>query len=322
MASQQLPEAKDQHYIPKFYLKGFTDKDGVLWVCERFKPIRSSKPKLEAHRPDYYSHTEKGERDETAENALEEIESRAAPIIRKLANPQYVPTPENANHLIVFVGFMFARVPSWRENLDRVAAQVARQTQVELAQDNQKFRQLYANVERSTGRSVTIEAEELRQFILKGDYELVQKSMTFNLAAMFITAVSLIRELEGYGMQIFHAPEGMFYLTSDSPVYTIQPDGSGQATVGMGFGWPDVEVYFPLNKRACLRMRRGIQAGARVAEEGRVKEINNLVMATAARYLYSSEGHRRIARLFNERGCKVQPGKNAFMSKPRPYEFI
>lgn len=318
MASQQLPEAKDQHYIPKFYLKGFTDKEGVLWVCERFKPIRASKPRLEAHRPDYYSHTEKGDRDETAENKLEEIESRVAPIIRKLANPKYVLTPENAGHLVIFVGFMFARVPSWRENLDRIAAQLTRETQLQLAQDEQKFHQLCADVERSTGKSLTVEAEELRQFILKGDYELVQKSMAFNLTAMFVTALSAIRELETYGMQVFHAPEGRFFLTSDSPVYTIRPDAKGQATLGMGFGWPDVEVYFPLNKRACLRMRRGIQAGGRIAEEGRVKEINDLIMATASRYLYSSEGHRRIARLFDERGCKVQPGKNAFMSKPQP----
>jgi Protein of unknown function (DUF4238) len=64
-------EAKAQHYIPKFYLKGFTDEQGKLWVCEKFKPIRDSKPKLEAHRPDYYTHAEQGERDETAEEYIE-----------------------------------------------------------------------------------------------------------------------------------------------------------------------------------------------------------------------------------------------------------
>jgi Protein of unknown function (DUF4238) len=61
----QAPKAKAQHYIPKFYLKGFTDKQGKLWVCEKFKPVRDSKPKLEAHRPDYYTHADWGERDET-----------------------------------------------------------------------------------------------------------------------------------------------------------------------------------------------------------------------------------------------------------------
>src|SRR5690349_313567 len=107
-------EAKDQHYIPKLYLKGFTDKNGVLWVYEKFKPIRASTPRDEAHRPDYYTHSETGERDESVEGVLEKVESRVAPVLRKLANSQYVLTPENASHLIAFVSFMFARVPSWR----------------------------------------------------------------------------------------------------------------------------------------------------------------------------------------------------------------
>src|ERR1700747_3225075 len=103
-------QAKAQHYIPKFYLKGFTDKEGTLWVCEKFKPIRPSKPKNEANRPDYYSHSEKGERDETAEDVLKDVESQSAPIIRKLANPQYTLTPENAGRVVLFIAFLFARV--------------------------------------------------------------------------------------------------------------------------------------------------------------------------------------------------------------------
>jgi len=31
-------------------------------------------------------------------------------------------------------------------------------------------------------------------------------------------------------------------------VYTLLPDGNGQATSGMRFGWSGVEVYFPLNR--------------------------------------------------------------------------
>ena len=58
-------EPKAQHYIPTFYLKGFTDRNRVLWVYEKFKPPRASKAKDEAHRPDYYTHSEQGERDET-----------------------------------------------------------------------------------------------------------------------------------------------------------------------------------------------------------------------------------------------------------------
>src|SRR2546423_814977 len=133
------PATKAQHYIPKFYLKGFADKQGALWVYEKFKPLRKSKPKHEAHHPDYYTHAEDGERDETAEDVLKKVESQVAPVILKLANPQYVLTPKTAGDLVLFVAFMFARVPSWREHLDKITAEIARVKQLSTARDKQKF---------------------------------------------------------------------------------------------------------------------------------------------------------------------------------------
>jgi Protein of unknown function (DUF4238) len=309
-------EAKAQHYIPKFYLKGFTDEQGKLWVCEKFKPIRDSKPKLEAHRPDYYTHAEQGERDETAENILKQAESRAAPIVRKLANPQYKLTPENAGRVVIFIAFMFARVPSWREHLDNVAAQIARDGIVKTANDKEKFYRTWAELEKENGKPLGMEPEKLRQYILKGEYDLKQGSTGFNLGAMFTSAFSAVRKLATMGYQALYAPEGSVFLTSDSPVFTLQPDGKGQATIGVGFGWENVEVYFPLNKRACFMMKKGIQPQGQIIEAGRVDLINKVTMASTAQYLYSSQGFRKIARLFDEHGWRIRAGKNAFMSRP------
>jgi hypothetical protein len=315
-------EAKAQHYIPESYLKGFTDKQGSLWVCERFKPIRESKPKLEANLPDYYTHADNGERDETAENVLMQAESRAAQIVRKLANPQCKLTPEDAGRVVIFIAFMFARVPSWRENLDNVAAQVAPERIVKTASEKKEFYRIWADLEKKNGKPLGMEPEKLRQYILKGEYDLKQGSKGFNLGAMFTSAFSAVKQLATMGYQALYAPEGSFFLTSDSPVFTLQPDGTGQATIGVGFGWENVEVYFPFNKRACFMMKKGIQPKGKIIEAGRVDLINKVTMATAARCLYSSRGFNRIARLFDEHGCKIRPGKNAFMNRPPSPEEV
>lgn len=322
-APRGLDESKAQHYIPEFYLKGFTDKRKVLWVCERFKPIRESKPKEEANRPDYYSHSENGERDETFEDVLAKVESQAAPIVRKMANPQYSLTLENASHLILFIGFTFARVPAWRELLDKVAAKIAKDSQLELARDKDKYYESLKIFEKATGTVLKMGYEELRQFTLKGEFEIEQKSAGFNLHAMFNSAISIVNQLKMYGYESLYAPKGKFFVSSDSPVFTVHPDGDGTATVGMGFGWPDTEVFFPLNKRTCFRMVRGIQAQAKVLKPERVDQINNLTMATATRYLYSCEGYRRIGRLFDERGCKIRFGRDAFrLERPSSYRIL
>jgi hypothetical protein len=85
---------------------------------------------------------------------------------------------------------------------------------------------------------------------------------------------------------------------------------------------PGVELYFPLNKKSCLRMKKGIEPKGRMAEGGRLDEINGMIMTTAVRYLYSHQGHRRIGRIFDERGCKVKAGVNAFMAQPGPTQKL
>lgn len=316
MTTAPASEPKAQHYIPKFYLKGFADRHKTLWVCERFKPIRSSKAKDEAHRPDYYTVTEQSHRNETAEDILKEVESRAAPIICKLANPQYTLTRENASHVIMFVAFLFARLPSWREYLNNLSVQLAWKMLLRAVGDKEEFHKTCAAIEKEQGNSLG-DPEEFRQAVLNRGFD-IEQSKAHNLGSMCLSACSIAKSLATMGYQAFYAPQGRFFLTSDSPVWTLQPDGAGEAAVGIGFGWDNVEVYCPLNKRTCFRMKRGIEPMGRVIEEGRVDEINRVTMATAVQYLYSSESHRRIARLFDERGCKVQVGKNAFMSNPQP----
>jgi hypothetical protein len=319
-----MPEPKAQHYVPQFYLKGFTDKNKVLWVCEKFKPIRPSKPKEEAHRPDYYTHVSEEERNELTEDILMGLESRAAPIILKLANPQYILTPENAAQVIMFVAFLFARVPSWRENLDNMASELAMNMLQRAVSDKEKFYQTCAEMEKSNGKKLGLDLEELRQDVLQKRFN-IKQSPAFNLGSMVMSAVNIAKELAAWGYEALYAPEGSFFITSDSPVYTIQPDGNGMASIGMGFGWQNVEVYCPLNKRTCFRLKKGIKPRGVFVDSDHVDQINTLLMMTATQYLYSSQGHRRIARLFDERGCKVQAGKNAFLSasaaaklRPRP----
>jgi hypothetical protein len=247
---------------------------------------------------------------------LKDIESVAAPIIRKLANPHYELTPDNAGRLYMFVASMFARVPSWREYVNDAAAEIAKRIQQQSAKEKEKFHGWCAEFERKTGRSLPVGYEELRQLVLKGDYTIEQQSNAFSLGAMFKSAFTVANELKSYGYEVMYAPEGKVFLTSDSPVFTVQPDRTGQANIGMGFGWLGVEVYFPLNKRACLRLRRGAEPSAIGISENILQQVNNVVMATASRHLYSSEGYRRIARLFDERGCKIRPGKQSFMTTP------
>jgi hypothetical protein len=168
-------------------------------------------------------------------------------------------------------------------------------------------------MERDTGKPLRIDFETLRQYILKGEYKIIQTSVAYNLGHMFNSVFTVAEELQHFGYEVLHAPREKVFVTSDSPVFTLEPDPNGQASIGVGFRSPRVEVFFPLNKRACLKLKRGVGRAIREIGERLLHQINCVTMVNATQYLYSSEGQRRISRLFDQWGCKIKPGTNAFM---------
>jgi Protein of unknown function (DUF4238) len=159
-------------------------------------------PKHEAHRPDYYTHSEHGFRDESAEAELRKMESLAGPIISKLGNPQYQMTREKAAHLFVFVAFMFVRVPSWREHLDKTFVEMVGKNQLARARDKAGFHQTCREMEQETGKPLGMDAEELRQYILTGEYEIEQTSDAFSLGGMFTSGLAVMDELQKFGFEV------------------------------------------------------------------------------------------------------------------------
>lgn len=307
--------ARAHHYVPKFYLKGFTDKDGSVWVYEKGKPPRESSPKKEANREEYYTFDDRGYADSHIEVALSHAESIVAPIIRKLANPQFKITDAQRGELYAFVAMTFVRVPAWREFLDRRAAELMKKVTKDRAADKERF---YADCKEYQEQSgATFDIEEMRQWAIKGEYEVQQKSLGYNLRVMF-QACNTITEMlvKYYGHVVLYAPSDTFFLTCDNPVATILPDQDRMGFVGVGFGWKQTHIIFPLNKRACLVLQRGASGEQQLATERRVQQTNDLMMAVAQQYVYAPAGYRRISRLFDERGCKVRYGENAFMSTP------
>jgi hypothetical protein len=308
--------AEDQHYIPRSYLKGFTENK-VLWVCEQGKSIRRSKPKDEAHRPDFYTYERDGKRDDSTERTLQKVESLIAPTLQKIGNPQFQLTDTARNELYYFTAIMFARVPAWRSHLDSLFSTIAKETHMKLAENKEAFYASLKKYENSTGEKLGKDYEELRQYILKGEYDIKQTSVGYELLSMFKSIQNVAEMLVEYDFQLLYAPKDHYYVTSDSPVMTILPQPGKQAYMGVGFGLKNTEAWFPLNKRVCLRLKRSLKRPEKDELSPKaLVSLNQSFMANAHRYLYSPQGYKRTARLFDQFGCKSKAGVNAFMLTP------
>jgi hypothetical protein len=309
----------DHHYVPKFYLKGFTGDKGALWVYEKGKnKPRESKPKNEGHRENYYSFADRGCLDDSTEKILSRTESIVAPTIRKLGNPQFKMSDQQCSELYSFVSLMFVRVPAYREFLNSMAARMMKAYSQQQARDPEKFYASMKEFEAKTGQSVG-DLEKLRKFAASDDYSVTQQSDGYNLLLTFRSGLAIAEIFEReFRHDIYYAAQGCFFMTCDNPIVTIEPDTDGRAWVGMGVGRPRTEVIFPLNKRACLIMSRRGRGLQGPASPVRTRQINEMIMAASQKFVYGPQGTRRIARIFNERGCFLKYGENAFLGDPPP----
>jgi hypothetical protein len=86
-------------------------------------------------------------------------------------------------------------------------------------------------------------------------------------------------------------------------------------TFGFGLDWPGVHVLFPLNKRACLRLRRSAAGTSRQISAIVVTEINKFTMFCATSKIYMSAEDDGVRAFFDQWGCNIKPGVNAFMTR-------
>jgi hypothetical protein len=111
-----------QHFIPKFYLAGFTANgrlNGGFYVRTEGAGWQRSTPKREACEDDFYRVDMAGEDPNKYEDLLEGIETRAATVIRMIDEQHTLPVGKDFETLLAFVKALTARVPIARRLAER-----------------------------------------------------------------------------------------------------------------------------------------------------------------------------------------------------------
>jgi len=173
------------------------------------------------------------------------MESLVAPVIRKLANPQFKMNEHQVGELYAFVAITYVRVPAWREYADTLFGLLLKDRCRKSARNREEFFEDLKEFEDLTGDSVG-DYEKAREFLLSGKFTITQNSTAFNLGMTLESGLKIAEVfLKEYKRDIYYAPADMFFMTCDNPTVTMEPDFRGGAFGGVGVGRPRTEVVFP-----------------------------------------------------------------------------
>jgi hypothetical protein len=263
-----MSQPRKHHYVPKFYLAGFTDNqiaDGDLHIVDTSRlKTWVAKPKEAAHQRDFHEVEIGPETDPMAvEKILGQCEGKWSTVLRNVLEKLSLPNDDTFGDLMMFVAFMAVRVPRIRETISNFLDEVRRK---------EEFARKWLEQQGHQVESAT-----------ENDFD--KFDQTWHVRQMIRMAIKLgpWLSLRQWNLWIAEdqAPD---LICSDSPVVPIWAIPIS-GPYSPGFGTPNTVVSMPLSRRVAMVSMLEVNVGPRTLGRNEVAQLNSTT-GMYARQLY------------------------------------
>ena len=275
------------HYLPQFYLAGFTDKgtkEGRLWVFDQETlSQRIAKPDDVAVECNLYRLDPARQSPLAVEReVLATIESKAAPVIRSIVANQRMPDGEDYIALMTFLAAMVVRIPRLRNQDYKVMSEFV-----------ERGKKISEWLKEHPGETISLPptpgAERGPSLEKLASVTESKDKFTHELyvPSMLSVIPRLVPYLAARQWTIWVAPSGdAEFVCSDSPIF-LQWITPVSAFYSPGFGLANTYLTFPLSNRVALAATFEIQGETLKASIQQVAAINTSTALSSERFIYS-----------------------------------
>ena len=298
-----------QHYLSKFYLKGFAQSERVAVFDRTTGFVASRTPKKTATLEHSYTFIDESNRQRFEIEALfSTVESKAAAPLRSAICKLSLNSADR-EHLAQFVAMHAIRTPAaFAESRSVLEKVEAAKLKLIVSSPDAAY-----NLMKESKRELTNEAELRSQAatlfkLVSGNQIGVRVPDEKARAAALKEWDSVARTMLARVWTVVHAPTGSEFITSDSPVVLSPLPGTEH--LPLGFGSLHTRVIFPLSRTAGLVMdgdeRRTRHANVRADQ---VEHFNGVVAADCYRYVIAGSADllKKTASALNLKGTKWTP---------------
>lgn len=281
-----IPRA--HHYLPQFYLKGFSCEDR-LWVYDRYqKEFREQTPKNLAVVNDYYTFKDaNGNKNTDLETFFAAIEGKASPVIKKVEKRDLI-TDEERDILASLVASFMVRVPDFEKTTDEYNDKMLRQMSKFMYCDEKHTKIIIDNYERDTGEKLDISPAELMRFVHEDNYR-IKVDRAFHLRVMFDSGKVTAHLLRQMDWVFIYAPMKSSFITTDNPFMLIPP-AEYNKFFGVGVLTKGATKFVPLSQNVAVLIRdMGNKIEGANPNRNLVKMLNYRVAANSDRFVIARD---------------------------------
>jgi hypothetical protein len=252
-----LKGPKRQHYLPRFFLKGFVGADGCLAVYDREKnEVRRQQPVNTGAVGHLYTLTDdQGRQRIELEQALSEVEAAAAEHLPALISGQPL-SFEARGALAHFFGTLAVRTPEFIQSIQHFNGELIKTTsRIMFSTVEQAQRALRNNPGHAELGSVEIlkMAHDMVDFTERGEYE-VETDPQWAVTLALPMGEEIAQIMAERYWRVWKAPAGSAFVVADAPT-VLTPNGPRpKGMMGLGFGSRDALTLLPLCSTHALAM--------------------------------------------------------------------
>ncbi|MCP3732995.1 DUF4238 domain-containing protein [Sphingomonas sp. MG17] len=297
-----VKRTKDQHYVPRLHLRHFRGEapKNMVWTYSKSRgTVRPSRVEETGFKRNFYSvQTDDGVYNDDLDNALSDIENKAAPVYERLLAGE-IPQGQDRADFASFVATCYSRSPAMVRGY---AESVARMNVLELrlqATKPARFNRLMDEMQRDTGLVVE-DRDALMAFVNDPSRYHIGVSEKLGLQSVALAdelAPILFRRYWNIVTAV-----GDAFITCDNPVYRWVPPDTVHPIYGDGgFKNGRGEVTLPLSSTKLLLIGGRTSEGDALAVGWReVEQLNRMRAAHAEEVLFADRKDDRIAALARE----------------------
>jgi len=310
--------SKKHHYLPQFYVAGFTNKDGNVFVLEHETGVINKQGKngtfhkRKFYTVDFSKHPKRDpestyrirkslgienvdtshvvEYPDMIEDLLGESETVSAPIIKKLIARERLTSTERIE-LSTFIAFMYTRNPTFHEFVTEFEKKMTEDQIQHIFSSKEKVQELYQKMCDEDGYDKKFDIDELFKFVQEKRYG-INIPKESNIEVMLMGTTVIDRILYNKTWFVVEAPAEASFISNDNPVFLDHPILYENSAYGVGFGTPDVKVVFPLSKECLLIMRDSSEGAITIhdkVDRKMVRELNKMIFARSGDYVFGKD---------------------------------
>jgi len=296
---------RDQHTVPQWHLRNFADGNGEIWRYRQGMPVKRTRPKGECWETDFYEYELDGKKTNNKhEHWLGRIENDAAVKLRILLKHNQLGQCD-APAWASFVASLFIRTAKYRAQ--QSAAMVKRFQ--EQANNPDYVRNLQYELLK---KGEIVSSEDLEK-----DVERLRRSMEnspsfYHVVGLERHTASLANALMRKSWHIVEAPSEKFFITSDSPVTTVEIV-RGQGNPGAGFAKEHTAIMLPVTPKHLFLAASPSSQCISVASPKHVDSTNRLTIRFAHTRVYSHVNSAELKALVDAEITQIVFGQNALL---------